>query len=87
MLLVTAIIITISTTLFFANKGIWRHIALRREVNTRQNESNALALEEKQLTDRVDLLTHEEPTITERIARERYRLKRPDETIYREEKK
>ena len=87
LLLVAGIVLTISATLLFANKGIWRHVALRSEVNTREHEASALALEEKQLSARVDLLAHEEQTLTERIARERYHLKRPGEIIYREEKK
>ncbi|MBS1902400.1 MAG: septum formation initiator family protein [Bacteroidetes bacterium] len=87
LLLIAAVIMTISATLLFANKGIWRHIALRAEVASRQSEISALNLEERQLTSRVDLLSKEEPTMIERIARERYHLKRVGETIYREEKK
>ena len=85
LLLVAAIILTISATLLFANKGLWRHATLRREVNTRESEFTALTLEEKQLGERVNLLAAEEATITERIARERYHLKRLGETIYRED--
>lgn len=87
LLLIAAVIMTISATLLFANKGIWRHISLRHEVSNRRDEITALLSEETQLTARVDLLSKEEPTMIERIARERYHLKRAGETIYREDKK
>ncbi len=87
LLLIAAVIMTISATLLFANKGIWRHVALRTEVSALTSESLALANEERELTARVDLLSKEEPTMIERIARERFHLKRSGETIYREEKK
>lgn len=86
LLLIAAVIMTISATLLFANKGIWRHVSLRHDVSNRQAEISALLLEEKQLTSRVDLLAKEEPTMIERIARERYHLKRHGESIYREDK-
>ncbi|HET9135939.1 MAG TPA: septum formation initiator family protein [Candidatus Kapabacteria bacterium] len=84
LLLIAATILVLSATLLFANKGIWRHIALRHEVNNLQEESNTLALEERGLTARVDLLTKEDPMVVERVARERYHLKRRGETVYRE---
>jgi cell division protein FtsB len=84
LLLIAATILVLSATLLFANKGIWRHIALRHEVNTLQDESNVLAAEERGLIARVDLLTKEDPMVVERVARERYHLKRRGETVYRE---
>jgi cell division protein FtsB len=87
LLLIAAVIMTICATLLFANKGIWRHVSLRHDVSKRQTEIAALLSEERQLTSRVDLLSKEEPTMVERIARERYHLKRSGETIYREDKK
>jgi cell division protein FtsB len=87
LLLITATILVLSTTLLFANKGIWRHVSLRRDVSNLQTEDASLATEEQKLQSRVDLLTKEDPTTIERIARERYHLKKRDEIIYREEKK
>ncbi len=86
LLLITATILVLSTTLLFANKGIWRHVSLRRDVSSLQSEDTQLNTEEQKLQARVDLLTKEDPTTIERIARERYHLKKRDEIIYREGK-
>jgi cell division protein FtsB len=86
LLLITATILVLSTTLLFANKGIWRHVSLRRDVSTLKSEDAALDNEEQKLKGRVDLLSKEDPTTIERIARERYHLKKRDEIIYREGK-
>src|SRR5436305_7501173 len=83
LLLITATILVLSTTLLFANKGIWRHVALRRDVGNLRSEDAALDNEEIKLKARVDELTKEDPTMIERIARERYHLKKTGETIYR----
>ena len=87
LLLISATILVLSTTLLFANKGIWRHVSLRRDVSALQSQDVSLNTEEQKLQTRVDLLTKEDPTTIERIARERYRLKKRDEIIYRREKK
>lgn len=86
LLLITATILVLSTTLLFANKGIWRHISLHREVSSLQAEDVATVNEEKILQGRVDLLAKEDPTMIERIARERYHLKKTGEIIYREQR-
>jgi cell division protein FtsB len=87
LLLITATILVLSTTLLFANKGIWRHVSLRHDVSNLTAEDATLNDEEHKLQSRVDLLTKEDPTMIERIARERYHLKKRDEIIFREEKK
>ena len=86
LLLITATILVLSTTLLFANKGIWRHVSLRRDVSALKTEDASLDMEEHKLQSRVDLLGKEDPTIIERIARERYHLKKRDEIIYREDR-
>jgi cell division protein FtsB len=86
LLLITATILVLSTTLLFANKGIWRHVSLRRDVSALKSEDAALDNEEQKLQGRVDLFSKEDPTTIERIARERYHLKKRDEIIYREGK-
>ncbi|MDP4219160.1 MAG: septum formation initiator family protein [Bacteroidota bacterium] len=86
LLLITATILILSTTLLFANKGIWRHVSLRRDVSSLHAEDAALDIEEQKLKDRVALLDKEDPTTIERIARERFHLKKRDEIIYRREK-
>ena len=87
LLLITATILVLSTTLLFANKGIWRHVSLRHDVSNLTAEDSSLTNDEHLLQARVDLLTKADPTTIERIARERYHLKKRDEIIYREEKK
>ena len=87
LLLITATILVLSTTLLFANKGIWRHVSLHRDVSNLTAEDSTLTNEEHRLQGRVDLLTKEDPKMIERIARERYHLKKSGEIIYREEKK
>jgi cell division protein FtsB len=83
LLLISATILILSTTLLFANKGIWRHVALRRDVSSLQTEDAMLNTEEAKLKTKVDALTKEDPNMIERIARERYHLKKPGEIIYR----
>ena len=87
LLLISATILVLGTTLLFANKGIWRHVSLRRDVSALRSEDASLDNEEQKIQARVDLLSKEDPTTIERIARERYHLKKRDEIIYREEKK
>ncbi len=87
LLLITATILVLSTTLLFANKGIWRHVSLRRDISALQSQDASLTDEEQKLQTRVDLLTKEDPTMIERIARERYHLKKHEEIIYRRDKK
>jgi len=83
LLLITATILVLSTTLLFANKGIWRHVSLRRDVSSLTAEDAELNAEEQKLQSRVDLLAKEDPSTIERIARERFHLKKKDEIIYR----
>ena len=83
LLLISATILVLGATLLFANKGIWRHVILRREVSSLNEKSAALDIEEKTLQDRVELLDKADPALIERIARERYHFKKPGEIIYR----
>jgi len=83
LLLISATILVLSTTLLFANKGIWRHVALRRDVSNLGTENDALDTEEAKLKTKVDALAKEDPNMIERIARERYHLKQRDAIIYR----
>jgi len=83
LLLISATFLVLGATLLFANKGIWRHVILRREVATLNDKSTKLDVEEKTLQDRVGLLNKGDEALIERIARERYHMKRPGEIIYR----
>ncbi len=85
-LLITGILFVLTTTLLFANKGLWRHITLRHEVADRREQLAKLESDEASVDRRVALLRIEDASTIERIARERYNMKRPGETIYREEK-
>ena|ERR1051325_6684670 len=87
LLLITATILVLSTTLLFANKGIWRHVSLHRDVTNLRAEDASLDNDEAKLKVKVGALEKEDPNMVERIARERYHLKKSGEIIYREEKK
>ncbi len=84
LLLIFAIIIVLTATLLFANKGLWRHAQLRREISTQQEKQKQLDDEQKVLSKQVDQLKTEDPATLERIAREKYNMRRPGETIYRD---
>src|SRR5437773_1293983 len=85
LLLITGTLLVLGATLLFANKGIWRHIALKHEVSERHEHLAVLTGEERELTGRVNLLRLEDAAMLERIARERYSMKRAGEIIYRTE--
>lgn len=83
MLLITAILTVLSATLLFANKGIWRHVTIRHEVSEKSAYLALLQNDEEKVGRAVNLLKLEDASTIERIARERYDMKRPGETIYR----
>lgn len=83
LLLLSATILVLCTTLLFANKGIWRHIALRNDVFTLSQKDVSLTEEEQLLINKVDKLSSEDVSLIERIAREKYHMKRAGEIIYR----
>lgn len=87
LLLFSSILLVLTATLLFANKGIWRHVALRHEIDNLQEVEAKMIKEEKQVQTQVDKLKAEDPATIERIARERYQMKKPGEVIYRVEKK
>jgi cell division protein FtsB len=84
LLLISATILVLGATLLFANKGIWRHVMLRQEVATLSTRSEALDKEEATLQTRVGLLQKGDAALIERVARERYHMKKPGEIIYRQ---
>ncbi len=86
LLFIAATVLVLGATLLFANKGIWRHVSLRRDVSALTNRDSILDKEEARLKYRVSMLTNEDPTMMERIAREKYHMRRGGETVYREEK-
>jgi len=83
LLLITGILTVLSTTLLFANKGIWRHVTLRHEIGEKRAYAARLQNDEESVSRAVNLLKLEDASTIERIARERYDMKRPGETIYR----
>jgi cell division protein FtsB len=83
LLLITGILTVLSTTLLFANKGIWRHATLRHEIGEKRAYAARLQNDEESVTRAVNLLKLEDASTIERIARERYDMKRLGETIYR----
>ena len=74
----------LGTSLLLSNKGLWRHITLRHEISVRQDKLTQLLADEKDLQKHVDLLKADDPTTIERVARERYAMKKPGEIIFRE---
>jgi cell division protein FtsB len=85
LLLIAATVLVLSATLLFANKGIWRHVSLRRDVSVLSERDMGLSAEESLLIKKVDQLSTEDGSLIERIAREKYHMKRLGEVIYREE--
>src|SRR5438046_1808265 len=81
LLLITATLTILATTLLFANKGLWRHIVLRHDIAKEREHDAELTKEEGELTKRVDLLKKEDPATIERVAREKYSMKKPGEVV------
>jgi cell division protein FtsB len=86
LLLITATLVVLSTTLLFANKGVWRHVKLRSQISSRQDDLSKLLAEESDIRRHVNLLRSEDPNTIERVARERYNMKKSGEIIYRDDK-
>jgi|SRR5665213_2033855 len=82
LLLITGILTVLATTLLFANKGLWRHMELQHQIAERQATLAKLQTDEESVSRNVALLKLEDASTIERIARERYGMKRPGETIY-----
>ncbi len=82
LLLITGILTVLTTTLLFANKGLWRHLELSHQIAERKATLAQLESQEASVSQKVNLLKLEDASTIERIARERYELKRPGEIIY-----
>jgi cell division protein FtsB len=87
LLLLSSVLVVLCMTLLFANKGIWRHIALSSEISDLQEIEATMAEEETHLKEQVGRLKNEDVATIERIARERYNMKKEGEIIFRLEKK
>jgi cell division protein FtsB len=83
LLLITGILTVLTTSLLFANKGLWRHLEIRHQISERRTELAKLQTDEASITRTVTLLKLEDASTIERIARERYGMKRSGETIYK----
>lgn len=81
-LLITGILTVMVTTLLFANKGLWRHIELSHQIAERKAALAKLHEQESSVLESVNLLKIEDASTIERVARERFGMKRPGETIY-----
>jgi cell division protein FtsB len=82
-MLITSILVVLSATLLFANKGLWRHLKIRHEVSERREQLAKLQADEVVVGRAVGLLRLEDASTIERIARERMNMRRQGETIYR----
>jgi cell division protein FtsB len=87
LLLLSSVLVVLTATLLFANKGIWRHVSLKSEISELQEVEAQMAVEEAHLKKQVGLLKSEDAATIERVARERYNMKKDGEIIYRLEKK
>lgn len=87
LLLIVSVIVVLTATLIFENKGLWRHIQLQREVDQQQTRQEQLDTEERKVSRQVDQLRNGDTATIERVARERYGMKRPGEVIYRADSK
>jgi len=83
-LLIASVLLVLAGTLLFANKGLWRHAQLMHEIDGQQRKQQQLDKDEQVLTKQVGQLKNEDPATLERIAREKYGMKRQGETIYRD---
>jgi cell division protein FtsB len=83
LLLITGILTVLTSSLLFANKGLWRHLEIRHQISERRAELAKLQSDEASVSRAVSLLQLEDASTIERIARERYGMKRPGETIYK----
>ena len=81
-LLITGILTVLTMSLLFANKGLWRHLEIRHQITQRRAELAKLQSDEANVNRAVTLLKLEDASTIERIARERYGMKRSGETIY-----
>jgi cell division protein FtsB len=86
LLLLSSVLVVLCATLLFANKGIWRHIALRSEISDLNEIEATMTTEEAHLNEQVARLKNEDAVTIERIARERYNMKKDGEIIFRLEK-
>jgi cell division protein FtsB len=84
LLLITGILVVLGTSLLLSNKGLWRHITLRHELSVRQDRLEKLLSDEKDIQKHVEMLRAEDPTTIERVARERFAMKKQGEIIFRE---
>src|SRR5687767_4068615 len=87
LLLLSSVLVVLCMTLLFANKGIWRHIALSSEISDLREIEATMAVEEAHLNAQVGRLKNEDVVTIERIARERYNMKKDGEIIFRLEEK
>jgi cell division protein FtsB len=82
-LLITGILTVLVSSLLFANKGLWRHLEIRHEITQRRAQLAQLQTQEASVARAVSLLQLQDASTIERIARERYGMKRAGETIYK----
>jgi len=67
----------------FGDYGLYRYFVLRREGNRLEQELKQLEQEAQGLEKEIQLLKQRDPKYFERIAREKFGLVKPGETIYR----
>jgi cell division protein FtsB len=66
--------------IFFNESGIFKYLKLRSEVNSLNEQIEKLQEQNKSLQAEIDSLQNKVPAKIEKVAREKYGMKRPGET-------
>jgi cell division protein FtsB len=73
--------------IFFNGRGIVKYMGLKGRVDSMQVELEKIQLENEQLKNEIDSLRKKIPAKMEQVAREKYNMKRKDETLIEVEEK
>jgi len=71
----------------FNERGVVKYMGLKSRVDSMQVELEKIQLENEQLKNEIDSLRKKIPAKMEQIAREKYNMKRKDETLIEVEEK
>ncbi|GIK61349.1 MAG: hypothetical protein HND39_09465 [Ignavibacteriota bacterium] len=82
-----AIIVLGLLYIFFNERGLIKYTGLKNQVDSMQVELEKIKLENEQLKNEIDSLQKKIPAKMEQIAREKYNMKRKDETVIEIEEK
>ena len=72
---------------FFNERGVIKYMGLKNRVDSIQVELQKIKLENERLKNEIDSLQKKIPAKMEQVAREKYNMKRKDETLIEVEEK